>query len=162
MDIKKHFEFSPNKSLIQLRVLWIVVGIISLISTICFILIYKNSNIITDITYHGFNMFIVIYRVPLSILALIIPIIALLAANHRSEQTREQIRLANDQNNFSNYYKHIEEFEKYSSKISTENKIEFKSTRKLYKKLFPNARNGDFKIKYSFMEYNGEKLKKYM
>ncbi|MGI2259904.1 hypothetical protein [Shewanella sp. GXUN23E] len=143
--MKSKLRFDPQKSLIELKVLWLVVGVFISFATIVALIIGINSQITPDYSYAGFNHALVVFRVPLAILALIIPIVALLAANHRSERTKEQIRVANEQNSFSNYYKHIEEFEKYLIKIwsSTHHTS---SPRKLHKVLFPNARYGDFSV----------------
>lgn len=142
--MKKNLSFDPQKSLIELKILWFVVGGFVVFATFIALIVGLNSEITPEYSYTGFNHAIVVFRVPLAILALIIPIVALLAANHRSEQTKEQIRVANEQNSFSNYYKHIEEFEKYLNKIW--DKKSTSSPRKLHKVLFPNARYGDFSI----------------
>jgi hypothetical protein len=78
----------------------------------------------------------------LAIAALIIPIVALLAANHRSEQTKEQIRVTNAQNVFSNYYKHIDEFNKYlSSRVDKEVDLRFS-----HSNIYPYASMGDYSL----------------
>ncbi len=143
--MKKNLSFDPQKSLIELKILWFVVGGFAAFAAFIALIVGLNSEITLEYSYTGFNHTIVVFRVPLAILALIIPIVALLAANHRSEQTKEQIRVANEQNSFSNYYKHIEEFEKYLNKI-WDKKSHTSSPRKLHKVLFPNARYGDFSI----------------
>ncbi|EHD2271247.1 TPA: hypothetical protein ACMDWR_003646 [Vibrio cholerae] len=144
----KNLGFDPKKSLIELKILWLVVGGFGALAAFVTLIIGMNSDLIPNYSYLGFNHAVVVFRVPLAILALIIPIVALLAANHRSVQTKEQIRVANEQNNFSNYYKHIEEFEKYLNKI-WDKKSYTSSPRKLHKVLFPNARHGDFSISTS-------------
>ena len=143
--MKNKLRFDPQKSLIELKVLWLVVGVFISLATIAALVVSSNSQLNPDYSYVGFNYALVVYRVPLAILALIIPIVALLAANHRSEQTKEQIRVANEQNSFSNYYKLIEEFEKYLNKIWN-SELHTSSPRKLHKVLFPNARFGDFSV----------------
>lgn len=105
--------FDPHKSFLSLAVLKVVVGFAVVLAMVVSLVITMNSSIEIDLSYSGFNDAVRIFSVPLGILALIIPVVALLAANHRSEQTKEQMRLAGEQNNFSNYYKHLEEFEKY-------------------------------------------------
>ncbi|ELI1839073.1 hypothetical protein RQV73_001740 [Vibrio fluvialis] len=149
--MKNKLRFDPQKSLIELKILWFVVGGFICFATVVALIVGMNSQITPDYSYAGFNHALVVFRVPLAILALIIPIVALLAANHRSEQTKEQIRVANEQNSFSNYYKHIEEFEKYLNKIWN-SKLHTSSPRKMHKVLFPNARYGDFSIADSVWE----------
>ncbi|HCG5919427.1 TPA: hypothetical protein NJ048_004613 [Vibrio parahaemolyticus] len=47
------------------------------------------------------------------------------------------------QNNFANYYKHLEEFVKYSEKSTDVEDIDF---RYAHKKLYPNSQSGDYSI----------------
>ncbi len=139
--------FDPHKSFLSLTIVWVAVGVLFTLSFVSSIIIIYNSNLIFDLSYNGFNLFISIFRFPLAISALIIPIIALLAANHRSEQTKEQIRVTNTQNVFSNYYKHIEEFTKY---ISTRiNDVDFRFA---HNNIYPNAFDGDYSINPKLIE----------
>ena len=99
----------------------------------------------------GYEVATNLYRAPIAIALLSIPVLALLASNHRSVQTMsqmeltaKQIELTTGQNLFANYYKHIEEFSKWCEHIKGFGEV--KSRRKLHKKLFPNARSGDFAI----------------
>ncbi|MBO0154594.1 MULTISPECIES: hypothetical protein [Vibrio] len=83
---------------------------------------------------------------------MIIPIVALLAANHRSEQTKEQIRVTNQQNNFANYYKHIEEYEKYAMTIADYEEISRRNIRRNHKLLFSRAIDGDYSVSTELLE----------
>ncbi|MDZ7660947.1 hypothetical protein [Thiohalophilus sp.] len=78
--------------------------------------------------------------------ALIIPIVALLAANHRSEQTKAQILSNNQQNIFSNYYKHIEEFEKYIETNIDQTEMLIEKKRSCHRRIYPKASKGDFSV----------------
>ncbi|WOX06339.1 hypothetical protein [Microbulbifer pacificus] len=143
--MKKLLRFDPNKSFIELPIVWITVGFISLTSAIFVFLIAKNGHYEPNLNARGFNFFLSEFKFPLGTLALIIPIVALLSANHRSEQTKAQIYATNSQNLFTNYYKHIEEFEKYISKHENL-KESIQNPRKLHKKIYPNARFGETHI----------------
>ncbi|WP_372372708.1 hypothetical protein ACDI10_12495 [Vreelandella venusta] len=158
--MKKKLSFDPQKSLVELKVIWLVVGGFSVLSAFVALVVGLNSELSPEYSYVGFNHAVVVFRVPLAIFALIIPIVALLAANHRSEQTKEQIRVSNEQNRFSNYYKHVEEFEKYLNKIWGE-KLYTSSPRKLHKVLFPNARHGDFSISTAVWEHYKSMVSKF-
>ena len=57
---------------------------------------------------------------------------ALLAANHRSEQTKAQISSNAQQNLFANFYKHIEEFEKYIDTNTDKEKEKEKGVKSSY------------------------------
>lgn len=87
-----------------------------------------------------------VLKVPLAILALLIPSIAILAANHRSVQSAEMMKLTQAQNTFSNYYKHREEFGKHIEKLGLE--LEF-SWLELHLAIFHKAERGS-------MRFNGD------
>ncbi|XNS85308.1 hypothetical protein V3480_004075 [Vibrio cyclitrophicus] len=114
----KSTYFDPDTSFFGLKIVKftaLVFGIFFLGA--CYVII-DNSKLWWewDFTHVGFNNLLDYFKVPLAFLAMIIPTGAVFAANHRSEQTKKQIALTNKQNLFSNYYKHIEEFEKYTEK----------------------------------------------
>lgn len=116
--------------------------------------IYVNSDVQVDLSYHGFNKLIEIYKFPLGVLALLIPVIAVLGVNHRSEQTRVQIEITSSQNNFSNHFKHLEEFIKYYD-AHLDGMVTGLSPRELHLRLFPGSRIGN----YSINEEIGESIK---
>ena len=113
--------------------------------------------------------------------AISIPTIAILAANHWSEQSKEQMRLTGLQNTFSNHFKHIEEFEKYCQRIYDRMLDDSKSTKEhyanfggalkhlaaenfiyshidpqhsriLYKKIYPASASGDLSLSAEFVQ----------
>ncbi|TVL36222.1 hypothetical protein [Shewanella xiamenensis] len=141
---KSAYMFDAKKNFFDLKVVQFCFFTISIISFACFLIIYLNSELYFDWSYLGFNSFVEIFKVPIAILALNIPIIAVLGAFHKSEQTRVQIALSNGQNNFSNYYKHLEEFKKLiSGNYISEEKCEIEL---LHKKLFPYSMDGDYSL----------------
>lgn len=150
--IKNIFKIDPLKSFIELPILWIVVFILLSIAIFVSIIIVQNSNLELSADYNGFNSFTEIFKVPLAILAIIITFVAFLATVHRSAQTREQIISTNRQNTFSNYFKHIDEFEKYISKSISNKSINFKDIRETHKYLFPESIYGNYSINKSFLE----------
>lgn len=116
---------------------------VSVVSTISIVYI---SELKFDGSYRGFNQFIEYFRFPIAVLATSIPLGAIYATNHRSEQTKKQIVTTNVQNNFINYYKHIEEFEKYASNHFENHGTHLISARETYNKLFTNSKNGDYTL----------------
>ncbi|MGC9401350.1 hypothetical protein ACP43V_02790 [Vibrio genomosp. F10 str. 9ZC157] len=134
--------FDPHKSFLSLKIVWVMVSILLAMSISSASVILVHSDLESDFSYSGFNYFISVFKFPLAIAALIIPIVALLAANHRSEQTKEQIRVTNSQNVFSNYYKHIEEFTKYLE-VRVEKSVDLRFA---HNNLYPNASHGDYNI----------------
>lgn len=140
--------FDPHTSFLSLRVVWVTVGTLLFMSIASASVIICNSELTVDFSFNGFNQFISIFRFPLGIAALIIPMVALLAANHRSEQTKEQIRVTNAQNVFSNYYKHIEEFIKYlSDGVGKSFDLRF-----VHSNVYPDASLGDYSISSNLRE----------
>lgn len=91
------------------------------------------------------KMFMDSFKLPIGILAAGLSLILLLATQHRSAQTAEQIRLtieANNnflaQNTLRNYYDSITDFEKYINESYHSDILEIKNKRQLYKLFFPN------------------------
>lgn len=146
----RFFDFDPNKSFIELRSLWAVVHSMFAISAVISASIIFNSDLYYQPDYIGINNVLTIFKVPLGVLALIIPMVALLAANHRSVQTREQIKMTNSQNIFANHYKHAEEFEKYfKSHIKT---IYSKNLQKTHSIVFPDTLQGQYEANPELIE----------
>lgn len=151
--------FDPDVGFLQLKAVKYIIRTFLIISIITAGVIIYNTDLFLQLDADGFNYAAEKFRVPLAIATLSIPFLALVAATHRSEQTRKQMELTRqqiektthqiqitaNQNNFTNYYKHIEEFEKYCEKIKREN-YDLKSSRKLHTQLFITARSGDYKI----------------
>ena len=138
--------FDPKTSFLNLRIVRLTFGcLLATALTITSMIIY-NDNLIANFSYTGFNNVLTIFKLPLGIVASIIPIIALLATNHRSEQTKEQIRLTIDNANFSNYYKHTEEFEVFVEKHTVKDSLKIEYPRKLHKIIFPHAKQGDYRV----------------
>jgi hypothetical protein len=110
---------------------------------------WNSGGISSDMSYLGFNYFLVVFRFPLGFLALYVPIIALIASSHRSIQTRAQIQLNIEQNLFANKYKHIEEFEKYYKNnivIKGHGNLTINNIRNCYNRLFKNSSIGKYNI----------------
>lgn len=157
-------SFDPEKSLLSLPVVHYIGGtclILSIAFSIpivlaCISLPFSSSG-------DGINFFALQFKVPLGILAFGLALIGLCGANHRSEQTKRQIQRTTDQiartdqqisltrsqNNFSNYFKHIEEFEKYCESHLSEPKN--KKAREIHARIFPNARDGDYKVSLNIL-----------
>ncbi|MBL4760058.1 MAG: hypothetical protein JKY80_04285 [Mariprofundaceae bacterium] len=142
----KWYGFDPRRNFISLPIVWITIGLFFISSGLMAGLIIANENLEYLPTSEGFNNLITVFKVPLGTLAVLIPIIALLAANHRSGQTKEQISHSDEQTNFTNYYKHLEEFEKFIANPVLEKWVEIQRVRAMHDKLFPFARDGGYAI----------------
>ncbi|WP_416638280.1 hypothetical protein [Pseudomonas sp. OHS18] len=139
---KNHFD--PNTSFIDLPILRKTIYFSLTAAGIISGVIFYFSELTPNLSFEGFNQAITVFKAPLGILGVTIPFIALLAANHRSEQTKEQMRLASENNNFSNYFKHADEFEQFVEKHHKKESIEIISARSFHKLSFPEARNGNY------------------
>jgi len=160
-------SFDPKRSFFSLWVVWISFGFLCAIASIVSFVIYSNEALIYQPDAAGFATLVKVFQVPLGILALTIPVIALLASNHRSVQTREQIVVAAKESLFTNYYKHAEEFTRYLQEHVREVELvdsnpmsmlidggestmveatvfDVSRQRMLHKSLFPDAYSGSF------------------
>lgn len=140
---KKRLMFDPEKSFFSLPIVWFTVGITVLFSGLVCFLIVLNDNLAFDLTSKGFNYAIVIFKVPLGILALLIPIVALLAGNHRSEQTAHHMSVLRSQNNFQNYRQHRDDFKQYCADVAGDRFCTIDNPNKYHSDLFPKAKDGD-------------------
>jgi hypothetical protein len=91
------------------------------------------------------QLFMDSFKLPIGIIAAGLSVLLLLATQHRSEQTAEQIKLTNQanrnlliQNTQKNYYDSIADFEKYIDSNFHSDVIKIKNKRQLYKLFFPN------------------------
>ncbi|MND58159.1 hypothetical protein D3C80_493050 [compost metagenome] len=156
--MKKHFD--PDKSFVELDIVHRTIFILSALSIIVAAIIITNlPNKNFAFTYNGFNNALMIFKTPISILALLIPIIAIYAASHRSAQTKRQmeltnkqidialnqVRIATENNAFTNKFKHAEEFDKFMKSRLGDN-LRFKILRSLHGKLYPKLNTGDFTL----------------
>lgn len=114
---------------------------------------YFNSNYYACFTSDCINNFFTLYKFPLSIMGIGIPLSAIAAAIHRSEETSLQIRTSQNQldetlkqNQFNNYIKHKEEFIELLERIGLVCNCRFNDPLHVYKKIFPknNYQNVSF------------------
>ncbi|WP_415775376.1 hypothetical protein ACMYQ1_19020 [Shewanella oncorhynchi] len=143
---KSDYLFDAKKNFFDLKIVQFFFFTITITSIICYVVILFNSKLHIDLSYVGFNNFVEIFKVPIAMLALNIPVIAVLGAFHKSEQTRLQIKLSDGQNLFANYFKHIEEFVKHIEKFEHKDERSKCDARRLHYKLYPNAVSGDYDI----------------
>lgn len=153
--------FPPNKSLLSLPVVHCCVGFLFLVAAIMSISILNFSSPLSfNLSQRGFENASNLFKAPMAVCLLSIPLLALLASNHRSVQTTsqmslttKQIALTSEQNLFANYYKHVDEFGKWCENFKKIGQVA--SRRKLHKKIFPLAQTGDFVIPAEIlMEFN--------
>ncbi|WP_137223005.1 hypothetical protein [Shewanella sp. MEBiC00475] len=115
---KSYFEIDPNVRLSSVPLFRVTLTVLPSLALLCFVIIVSNSNLELDPSYTGFNYgLFTVSKVPLTILATCITILGVIAAIHRSAQTTLQIEKATEQNTFSNFYKHRQEYVEHFSEI---------------------------------------------
>lgn len=162
---KASLMFDPNKGFLELPVVqWALLSLICLCGFLVAIVI-STEGLKFQFDAEGLSTFASLFRVPVGAFTLSLPVFALLAANHRSEQTKQQmaltrsqiertdrqIQIASDQSKFSNYYKHLEEFIKYCDLHFKNKPFGVASPRKLHAAMYPAARQGDLNIDKKFL-----------
>lgn len=83
------------------------------------------------------NYFFELYKYPISLLGLSVPLTAIVAALHRSEETALQMKETSTQNMFNNFIKHREEFSRNLEALGAIYKCRFHDQEILYRKIFP-------------------------
>lgn len=127
----------------------ILLGLVLLLFTV-----YYNAEHSLCLSSECFNNFFTLYKLPISVMGLSIPLSAIAAAIHRSEETSRQILLTQSQfnetlaqNKFSNYIKHKEDFFDLIENMENVCKCKFNDPLGTYKKIFP-------KNSYSTLDFN--------
>lgn len=118
--------FDPHESFLKLKSFW--VPFVVIIVGFIFLCWKVSDTYLLEFSWNWDlqNMY-EWFKIPLWELALLIPVLGLFNANHKSEQSKASMELTRSQNNFANYYKHLEEFEKYMGKAWVK-KSEFRCT----------------------------------
>jgi hypothetical protein len=138
--------FNPEVSFFRLPIVWGTLILIMLVATSLIAIATYGTNSQVCGTSDCYNNFISQFKLPLGILSLLIPTGAIFAVQHRSEQSIAQIRASEGQNNFVNYYKHLEEFQKYV-KLNDLERNSF--INKTHAEIFSGCRDGNFNINSS-------------
>lgn len=150
---------SAEKELVKLRSFWASIVVPILISCILGIVIRTYSPLQWDFSWIGTNLFLEIFRAPLGILALIFPLVALVASNHRSRQSARQILLQNSQNIFVNHYTHMDKFEEHCRELNVFKKsfLSAHNPRIFHAVIYPKSKDGDYSLNSEFLRKFGKK-----
>ncbi|WP_445012006.1 hypothetical protein [Vreelandella stevensii] len=144
MELKKLFSLDPEKSLKKLWLFWLVIiipiffGLVMILTTLPFSHSFSWDT-------EGVIEFLSLSKLQLSIISLAIPFGTVVAVMHRSEQTAKQIQISQEQSRFKNFYEHrssfLDEFGLIADKVGMEKRdVSF-----LYKKLFINVTEYDYR-----------------
>jgi hypothetical protein len=145
--MSKLFKLDPEQNLTHQWPFWLTNGVLFIASfSLSMVILYKGDYS-ADWSPVGFRTFLYDFGFPISIAALIIPASALIATMHISSQLSTQINLLMQQNNFANYYKHYEMFEKHFKMLQTEEELlNGKNCFRIYKRLFQESNNGNYNV----------------
>jgi hypothetical protein len=151
---KSIVEIDPKIRLSSVPLFRITFTVLPTLALLCFVVIVFNSNLEFDLSFSGFNHgLFTVSKVPLAILAACIAILGVMAAIHRSAQTTLQIEKAIEQNTFSNFYKHRQEYVEHFNEIKVElsdhisTNLSDKVIRGYYSSSFPLNNPSSFSIK---------------
>lgn len=139
--LKSLFIEEPDVRFFTLRMTKFVLAIfgIPLIITII-ISLTEALTLPLELTTEGVNRFVFeIFKAPMAIVGFALPVLGFVGFNHRSEQTKKQIAVAQEQNLFTNYFKHLEEFSKHLEKNVGEQYLIKHKLRMSHDNLFPEA-----------------------
>ena len=136
-----------TENLMSTRLFWLSI-IVPLASSATLILLSSHDRGLSpELSPHAFNTFIDLFKLPIAIAGLSIPLAALVASQHRSIQASRQIKLSTSQNNFSNYIDHRQLFDDFFRRSKKANaNIDNDSKWMVYQFLFPESANGDLSI----------------
>lgn len=163
----KILNIDPEIKLSALPIFKLVLILFPLLALIIVLVIYLNSNLKPDLSYEGFNFALfTIFRVPFALMATGVTILGFIAAIHRSSQMTLQIKKASEQNTFSNFYKHRQEYEEHFTNIKDEfpdhikEYLNGKVIRGYYNSTFPGNSPSNFVLKprLSWLEYFDKSL----
>lgn len=157
--IQRSKLFDPGTAFFKLPIVWITSFIVLMLAILLagWITWWSSPLLPSNRHYQGINELVTIFRLPLGLVALLIPILAVYATNHRSEQNLETMRLTRVQNNFSNYYKHLEEFLKYLQQFELLGNFSVKE-RRLHALLFPDLKRGSLSLNEDFLSKLSERV----
>lgn len=117
--------------------LWVGISAPIIVAIILGSIIAYDLRLSLSITHAGLENFHSYMKIPLWVAALAFPVAALLASIHRSIEAHRQISLVVEQNTFSNFFKHRDDFFKFLEAIEKEKGLRFESKTSIYSLFFP-------------------------
>lgn len=144
--------FDPGKSLFDLLIFKVIVTIPVVISIVLYIIIVENLNLVFDFSYEGIKNAIEYFRIPISFLGMLIPVVGIASMIHRSNQISFQINQLVKQNIITNYVSNKNEFVKhYVNNLSVLKSTDYYLS---YGVIYNNSMNGDYSVdKIIYVKY---------
>ncbi len=147
--------FDPGTAFFDLPIVRNTFGVACIVVVFSFVMIALFTEAKISLDMKGFNGFIEMFKFPLGSIAFFGGIFAFYATNHRSEQQKRAMELSQksidatgEQNKFANYYKHLEEFQKYLNFAEGSQTVNYKliNKRRMHSSIFPKAEKGVLKL----------------
>lgn len=111
----------------------------------------KNNNIEMCSSSSCFKNFLLIYDFPILIGKVSFAILGFIALIYKSEQTQEQIHIAQNQNKYNNFFQHrAMVYKEVTESIGEDGLIKLKNFNQLYTLIFPSNRPDNFDFKGEF------------
>lgn len=114
-------------------------------------LICKQNEVSQSLTIENIALLLELFQLPMILVGLTVPLTALSAAIHRSEQTAIQIRAQTEQNNFANHFKHLEEFK---SAFGEQVPKPWNSIEDFHRYIYPDTISGSVSPRFIDIEAN--------
>ena len=150
----KYLKIDPEEKLSSLSIFRVTGIAFALLSLTFASIIALSSSLVFDPTYEGFNFALfTVFKAPLAFLAAGLTILGIIALIHRSSQTTLQIKKSTEQNIFSNFYKHRQEYVDHFREIENDYPVHIKSNlsdkiiRGYYSSTFPENGPASFILK---------------
>ena len=150
----KFLGIDPSVKLSSVPIFRFVAIALPIASLICSVVIILNSNLRIDLSFEGFNFWLfTVFRVPFAIIAAWVTVLGVIAAIHRSAQITLQIEKSVEQNTFSNFYKHRQEYGKHFLEIKSsfsehiKDNISEKIIRGYYNSTYPTNNASNFTVR---------------
>lgn len=143
----------PNRTLLQTPLFKILFFTPIAISLFLAFGIYHQNDIYISLKAVDIENALIAFKLPLIIMGLTIPLTALSASIHRSQQTQKQILSQQLQNQFSNHFKHLEEFKKQftGEEISLITEL-WGSSEQMHGFFYPNTHIGEYNSTFKIRE----------
>lgn len=119
-ESKKHFlksilSLHPDKGLAEQGLLWL-----SILTPLCYFIVlgyFAWQGSTPELSARGYSSFIKLSAFPIGILSISLPLSALIARIHSTQQTAEQIRITKKKNDIDAFYAHRKAMFEYFSSI---------------------------------------------
>lgn len=113
--LKSILSLHPDKGLAEQGLLWL-----SILTPLCYFIVlgyfaWQGSTL--ELSAHGYSNFIKLSVFPIGILSISLPLSALIARIHSTQQTAEQIRITKKKNDIDAFYAHRKAMFEYFSSI---------------------------------------------